>query len=296
MRFTKTSLQGYERLIDFATVAGFRDDGNGHVALSGSLLDLYRRLDQLFVTWAAAYRAVDYRFPAFLPARELDKLDYFRSFPHLVTFPVALAPDDENLRRFVAGAPLSPAGDVQLTEWAAIRHVLTPAACYHVYSQLQGQALPSAVYITTRATCFRREASYAPLERQWNFSMREIVCLGTATEVKRFLAESQRTVTQFLQHIGLPVAWQCATDPFFDPSRNPKYIAQKLDPVKTEMVFDDHLALGSINFHRTYFGDVFKITHRGQEAFSGCVAFGLERWLYAFLRHFGVREDDWPNF
>src|SRR5438874_9913215 len=37
-----------------------------------------------------------------------------------------------------------------------------------------------SVYVTTRAACFRRESYYRPLQRQWSFSMREIVCLGTA--------------------------------------------------------------------------------------------------------------------
>ena len=264
--------------------------------LSGSALDLYHRLDRLFVQWAADYQAVDYLFPAFIPACELAKLDYFRSFPHLVTFPVTLAPDEENLQRFVVGEPLSAAGDVQLTERAEIRHVLTPAACYHVYIQLQGASLTSAQYVTTRATCFRREARYAPFTRQWSFSMREIVCLGTAAEVSHFLAESRHTITRFLQRIGLPVAWKSATDPFFKPASNPKYVMQKLDPVKTEMVFDDHLALGSVNFHRAYFGEVFHIMRHGQEIYSGCVAFGLERWVYAFLHHFGAHAADWPSF
>lgn len=281
-------------MIDFATLAGYHDSGNGQAALSGNLLDLYHRLDNRFVQWAADYNAVGYLFPAVIPACELARLDYFRSFPHLVTFPVALAPDDENLQRFVESNPLTAAGEVQLTDHAEIRHALTPAACYHVYSRFQGETLALARYVTTRATCFRREACYVPLQRQWSFSMREIVCLGTAAEVKRFLAESQRNITHFLQGIGLPVAWQHATDPFFDPSRNPKYLMQKLAPVKTEMVFDQHLALGSINFHHTYFGDVFNITRDGQAAFSGCVAFGLERWIYAFLHHFGVHETDWP--
>ena len=125
--------------------------------------------------------------------------------------------------------------------------------------------------------------------------MREVVCLGTAEEVKEFLARYQATVDRFFKSIGLPVEWKNATDPFFNPSRNPKYILQKLDPVKTEMVFADRLAIGSINFHRNYFGEAFEISRDGREAFSGCVAFGIERWIYALLSHFGLSESDWPD-
>src|SRR5207247_2179199 len=95
--------------------------------------------------------------------------------------------------------------------------------------------------------------------------------------------------------IDLPIAWQNATDPFFDPSRNPKFLAQKLDPVKTEMVFGGELAIGSINFHRNFFGETFGIRREGEPAFSGCVAFGLERWLFALLRRFGPDESAWPS-
>ena len=283
-------------MIDFEHLPGHRWLENGQSALSGNLLELYRRLDTLFLSWAGECNAAEYRFPIFISARELARLDYFRSFPHLVTFPVVLDPGEENLKHFSEGEPLDADGSVRLTAAAPIRDVLTPAACYHFYVQFQGERLESPRYVTTRATCFRREAFYSPLERQWSFSMREIVCIGTADEVKQFLKRYQDRVDRFLTRIGLPVEWKDATDPFFNPSRNPKYVLQKLDPVKTEMVYQTGLAIGSINFHRNYFGEAFQISRDGKEAFSGCVAFGIERWIYAFLNRFGSVESHWPSF
>jgi len=279
----------------FKNLSGYRWLENGQSALSGGLLDLYRRLDRLFLRWAEEGRAVEFLFPTFIPARELAKLDYFRSFPHLVTFPVTLDADEENLKRFIAGEPLDVRGEIRLATPAPIRDVLTPAACYHFYIHFQGEHLQGPRYVTTRATCFRRESHYLPLERQWSFSMREIVGLGTLEEVKAFLAQYQDRVDRFFRKIRLPIRWKNATDPFFNPSHNPRYLLQKLDPVKTEMVFQDRLALGSINFHRNYFGEAFQIFREGKEAFSGCVAFGIERWIFAFLTHFGLKETDWPD-
>jgi hypothetical protein len=69
---------------------------------------------------------------------------------------------------------------------------------------------------------------------------------------------------------------------------------QKLDPVKIEMVFNGDLAIGSVNFHRNYFGEAFRITRAGADAYSGCIAFGVERWIFAFLTHFGTDEAGWP--
>jgi seryl-tRNA synthetase len=273
-------------------VPGLRWRPSGQSALSGALLDLDAQLDGVFRAWAGERDAVEYRVPPLIPVADLDRLDYFTSFPQLVTFPVTLDDGEANLAQFVAARPVE--GTVQLAATAPVRDVLTPAACYHFYSLLRDEALDGPVYLTTRATCFRREAFYAPLERQWAFSMREIVCLGTADEVKSFLDAEQHRVAAFVGRLGLPVKFANATDPFFRPARNPKYLLQKLEPVKTEMVFQGQLAIGSLNFHRNYFGEAFGIRRAGAEAFSGCVAFGIERWIGAFVRQFGATPAHWP--
>jgi seryl-tRNA synthetase len=289
---------------DLTTIPGLHWYSNGQTALSGVPLQLLQRVDQLFLRWATAVQAQDYLVPTFIPTEELARLDYFHSFPHLVTFPVALDPADENLRRFVELGPLQEDGTVQLAHCAPTRDVLTPAACYHFYVLHQGQTLTAPRYLTTRTTCFRREAHYAPLRRQWSFSMREIVCIGTIDEVKTFLQHYQARLDRFFTASGLAITWANATDPFFQPASNPKSLAQKLDPVKTEMVFpvpssaanaSGQLAIGSVNFHRNYFGEAFGITRDGREAFTGCVAFGLERWLFALLTQFGSDEEQWSN-
>jgi seryl-tRNA synthetase len=160
---------------------------------------------------------------------------------------------------------------------------------------LKGRKLDSPLFLTTRAVCFRCEKTYEPLKRQWNFSMREIVCVGGAEDVKKFLDDCRKDVEELLKKIDLPCKFEPATDPFFNPSRNPKYLAQKLDPVKTEMIFQG-LAIGSVNFHRNYFGEAFQIQSDGKESFSGCVAFGLERWVHAIRVRYGTDEEKWPDF
>ncbi len=289
---------------DLTTMPGLLWYPNGQTALSGAPLRLLQRLDRLFLRWAADVQAQDYQVPTFIPTEALARLDYFRSFPHLVTFPVALDPAEENLRRFVERGPLREDGAVQLAACVPTRDVLTPAACYHFYVLHQGQTLVAPRYLTTRTTCFRREAHYAPLRRQWSFSMREIVCIGTADEVKAFLQRYQARLERFFTASGLAITWAHATDPFFQPASSPKFLAQKLDPLKTEMLLPvpasaanptGQLAIGSVNFHRNYFGEVFGIIRDGYEAFSGCVAFGLERWLFALLTQFGSEETYWST-
>lgn len=268
---------------------------SGQSVLSGSLLALADCLDRSFAAIARSWGACDYRFPTFISAAELHRLDYFRSFPHLVTFPVCLAADEANLERFTH-APVSESGELQLTATHPVREVLTPAACYHIYIHEQDRTLDRAQYYTTRNTCFRREQYYAPLRRQWGFTMREIVCVGALDEVKQFLADCRGQVEVLLAAAGLSVAWSAASDPFFQPSKSAKYIAQRVNPTKIEVVFGGDLAIASVNLHQDHFGHAFRISRRGAASFSGCVAFGLERWLYAIVATHGFDAARWPSF
>ncbi|HEY5945478.1 MAG TPA: hypothetical protein VIV40_08300, partial [Kofleriaceae bacterium] len=155
--------------------------------LAGSLLSLYRRLDSAFTRLGTAFAAPEVMYPTLLGASHLAKLDYFKSFPHMATFACNLDRDPDNLATFARGSGVDEQGGVALTELAPVTEVLTPAACYHIYVDLAGHELSAFRTVTTRATCFRREAHYTPLERQWSFGMREVVGLGTAEDVKEFL-------------------------------------------------------------------------------------------------------------
>jgi hypothetical protein len=269
-------------------------DARGQSTLTGALLALLQRLDAVFLGLAREHAAREYRFPPFLAAQHLERVNYFRSFPQHATFPVQLDPAHGNLRAFADQDALDAEGRVRLTRTLPPAEVLTPAACYHVYPHLAGTELPEARHVTLFATCFRREREYRPLRRQWAFSMREIVCLGSLSEVEGFLAATRGRAQDLIGRWGLPLAWQQASDPFFDPKKNPKALAQRLDPVKHELVFGGDLAIASVNLHRNYFGEAFGITRSGEPAFSGCVAFGLERWIHAVLAHFGPEPGDWP--
>ena len=271
---------------------GWRD--NGQVILSGPLQRLASRLDAAFLRLASAWMAVDERHPPTIPARELDRADYFQSFPHLATFTVCLDQDEDNLEAF-SGQPLAADGSVALRRTRPVTDVLTPAACYHVYAHHEGEALTAPLYVTTRNTCFRQETTYAPLRRQSAFDMREIVALGTRDEVVQFLDTTTELVDGLLAAMGLTIEWCIATDPFFQPAKNPKYVLQRVQPTKHEAVFGGDLAIASRNLHEQHFGAVFDLQRSDGPATSGCMAFGLERWLYGVIATFGPDPADWPD-
>lgn len=264
----------------------------GQSSLRGSLLRLFKQLDAHFLKWAQHFQAEEFAFPPFLAASQMEKLDYFKSFPHLLTIPVTLDEDKTNLEQF-ALEPIAADQSIRLQKLAPVKQVLTPAACYHFYDELEGSRFEFARFFTTRCVCYRREKEYSPLQRQWAFSMREIVCIASMEEAQSYLDKFENVLAEFFNKQGFPVKFENATDPFFNPRSNPKYLAQKLEPVKKEMIYDGRLSIGSLNFHRNFFGETFDIKSGDSAAFTACVAFGLERWIYMLLHERGLDESAW---
>lgn len=273
---------------------GIAERDRGQVVFTGAALAMLTKLDQALVRLASKWDANEHVFPPVLSAEPLRRLDYFQSFPHLANFPVSLEGSDGNLRQFSDTAATQD-DSIHLTKLAPVDQVLTPAACYHVYVQAQDSELNGPAFFTTRCTCFRRENTYTAMRRQWAFQMREIVVIGTASEVDTFLTLAAGAVSKFVEEIGLEVDWQTATDPFFQPKKNAKYIMQIAEPSKKELVFGGDLALGSVNFHREHFGQAFNIRRGREVASSGCIAFGLERWMAAILETHGLEPSAWPD-
>ena len=267
----------------------------GLSSLTGPALRLYRELDAVFRRLAEECSAADHAFPTFLPTSMLGRLEYFHSFPHLATFATVLESDECNLDDFRRDAGLRPDGSIALTRTAPVQEVLTPAGCYHFYRLYEGRSLDSPLFLTTLASCHRRETHYIPFERQWNFGMREIVCIGSADEVMTFLDRYRLRVAGLCAALDLSVTQEAASDPFFRPTQNPRWVAQRLEPLKTEFVFDGYLASASVNFHRDFFGECFNIRRDGLAAYSGCVAFGVERWMRMIIGRWGNDPRHWPD-
>jgi len=284
-----------DRLAELRRV-GLSWRSSGQASLHGPLLRLAESLDRAFRLLATAgWDAEEERHPASLPAELLQRVHYLHSFPHQATFPVRLQPDEANLDEFRRGPVVDPDGHLVLTQLAPTRDVLTPAACHHLYAQHESSALDAPLYLTTRNTCFRNEPYYEPLRRQWSFTMREIVCLGSRSEAIGFLDRGRSTVDTLLKHLGLDVDWCVATDPFFRPLESPQYLMQRLEPTKHEAVYGGDLAIGSANLHHEHFGENYSISRAGEPAHSACLAFGIERWLFAVVDRYGVQPESWPD-
>lgn len=255
---------------------------DGLATLGPELVHLRTVLEEKFLAWAAGRGAEPMLFPPLMRVADLERFDYFRNFPHLPLLVAGLRPEClHDTAEHGLAVQAVPGSDL-----TAAAYALPSAACYNVYLHLSGAVLDAPRYITTVASCFRNEQRYDDLRRLWGFTMREIVCIGTREEVQDHLSHFKQRVRRFGEELGLGLAIEIGEDPFYQP-QGARSLMQQLFPQKEEFVYDGSLAIASLNFHRNFFGERCKITTAGgQPAFTGCVAFGLERWLHALSDRF----------
>ena len=92
-----------------------------------------------------------------------------------------------------------------------------------------------------------------------------------------------------------------ASDPFFiAPDAMAKTYFQLSSETKYEIAAllpdGQRLAIGSLNYHTDFFGRAFDVQLEGGGLMhSVCIAFGLERCVYAFLRQHGTDPTVWPD-
>lgn len=267
---------------------------DGCSTLSGPLLDWLNRFDRHILERAARSDAVEYRFPSLIAAALLAPIAYLRSFPHLATFVTTGKRGEEALGSLASASGAADRIAIDPGQFESIGHLLTPATCYHFYPRFAGRQLTGPLSLTARCQCFRREEHYVPLERQWCFEMREVVCIGDATAVADFTDAWASGMHELAASLGLAAGFETATDPFFDPAADPKALAQLIEPSKQELCVPSGLAIGSINQHRSFFGESYAIRTKSGPAHSACAAFGLERWLAAMIDVHGPDSSSWP--
>ena len=276
--------------------------GPGLVGLRGDALALYERLERLAADAARDAAATSdggcetWRPPAALALSTLTRAQYFESFPQWLTLAAHLRDDAESLERVARSAdPAAAACDACAPAGAA----LPPAVCYHVYATLAGRVLAQPAHVTLQGTCWRHEGDVLrPLARGWAFTMREAVCVGEAYDVGAFRDRGIARARSLATALSLDARLEEATDPFFRPTARGREVLQRLKGLKQELrlaVGGDTIAAASFNLHEGFFGEAFDIRlPDGSPAASGCVAYGLERWLLAFLAAHGTSARGWP--
>lgn len=258
----------------------------GQVSLSGLALDVLQAVDAAVLEWARALGAREHRYPSLIDLGVLERAGQVASFPQHLTLASHAEPSSR------------PRDSTEATP----RHALSPAVCYHAYPEWQGRTVgPGAALLTACGRCYRYESGHhVPLERLWDFTMREIIIVGTREQVETIRRSLVRQVSEFVTTVELDATIDAATDPFFTAGDEGRRLMQRVGALKHELLLpiDAHgraIAAASFNHHHDFFGTRFDISlSTGGAAHSGCIAFGLERWVLALLAQHGVDEQTWP--
>jgi acyl carrier protein len=258
---------------------------DGALVMRGPAASLHDYFDCTVREWALELGATEETFPAEIPLATLGRAGFTTAFPQqLVWIGVPGAPNDAH-----AGA----------------EHVRPPAVCYHHYPRFADAILdgPGSI-VTAVGRCYRNEyqadSSY-PVERLRSFTMREIIAVGDDGLVERLRSGLMERVSLWMNELGLDGLIETATDPFFTSEARGRMLMQRLLPLKYELRLrvdpgGRSVAAASFNNHEQHFGKAFSIRlPSGDYAHSGCVAFGWERWVIAFVNQHGPAEENWPE-
>ena len=256
-----------------------------------------------YLALAAEFDAAPYRFPTLISAEKLGRVQYFRAFPHSLTFATHLREDLDLIDDFSKQTEYEEAGlNTPSESFSRIRALLSPAVCYHLYFALADKPLTEGTLTATSVgNCFRYESNnLTTLERMWDFTMREVIFVGPADFVLEHREQARQQMQKVFAELGLAYQVESANDPFFVGEFRRQAAFQNAFQLKYEISAalpfkGDDLAVGSYNYHQDFFGRNLNISlPDGGPAHTGCVAFGLERMAYAFLAQYGFAQKQWP--
>jgi hypothetical protein len=278
--------------------------GPGRFGLGPLLVSLLEFFDRELLCLADGFSAERRQFPALIGADVLDRCRYIRSFPHALTLTSHLREDLEAIQSFARSARIE---DGRLTcapeQLDGVKCVLSPTICFHYYAWLADKHLAGPQTVTATGRCFRYESGgLSSLERLWDFTMREIVFVGSQSQVLEQRGRCIEAAAELLDGWGLSYEIRSATDPFFVDGYSTQVAFQAAFELKFEVRADlpyapgKTLAVGSFNYHQDFFGRSLHIQQESTEsAFTACVGFGMERLVWVFLAQYGLDPGDWPR-
>jgi hypothetical protein len=235
----------------------------GQVRMGPRMSALVHWLDSRFVALALEAGACQLPVPPFIERSVLERAGYFESFPATMIL------ED-------SGGQCTP-----------------PATCYHCYAKLAAASIQDNTVWTCIARCHRNEEKHGPGRLQ-TFTMREVVLAGSAAWVRTRRQGWMDSILAFAQSMKMNVEVEPAADPFFGAGEaRGRKLLQQVKQLKYELRarVDTHgtrLAISSFNLHETFFSRRFGFHLPDRtDAYSGCVAFGLERWALALALTLG---------
>jgi len=279
----------YQRMIQEKCV---HESGEGLLSFNGVYFKLIEYFDHIFADMAKEFGAIEHSYPTLIEDKQLNQCGYLDSFPQYINFVNHLNEDLDVIHQFL--------NNHDEKHYNQETHVLTPAICLHCYINNQNSTMKQSI-VTAKGKCFRYESkNMEHPHRLHEFTMREIIFVGEESFTVRKRKETMDYIIAYIERIKLRVKIESASDPFFVGDNKAKTF-QAIAKLKYEIRADipslkKDIAIGSFNIHGNHFGKSYNITQEDLKyVYTGCTAFGIERWAYAFLSQYGLEIDLWPD-
>ncbi|SDF91426.1 tRNA synthetase class II core domain (G, H, P, S and T) [Fontibacillus panacisegetis] len=237
------------------------------------------------------------RYPSTIPLSVLQKCNYTESFPQnlymISQFPHQLKELETVRQRGIDQNNTQLSGDA-----------LSPAVCFHCYEEMSNKRIITPAIFAIEGNCFRHEAKWRLAKhRIREFTMIELVFFGAPQEVEDVRTSIMNQVWEVFNEIGLTGSIATASDPFYFSEDAEKGQFQILSDMKYELEVNiksdkenKNFSIASFNNVRESLAHKFNVKGVNNEVIhSGCVAFGVDRWVYALLATYGNKLEKWPS-
>ncbi len=247
-------------------------NNNEYICFNQNDYKIFSYIDDCFRELAIEhFNANELYVPSLISEQVLKKANYISSFPHQLTIASYIDKNYSLHSKKIQNSNL----------------YLTPSACLHIYPMLENKAIKNCAF-TTRAQVYRHESEdFDGRTRLWNFTVREIVFVGGEDFVKSSLKTFELYVLDFVEKFDLNIKILPATDHFYPTKENIiKEKMQLTNSLKKELICNingQDISLASFNFHGFHFSKPFNFDSNSSIV-SGCIGFGLERWIAALKR------------
>ncbi len=286
----------------FSSVNTLDFDFMGGVTISSrNLIDLFEFFDGEFKQMALEnFECSEERmYPVLLNIDEYIKTGYMRNSPQYSFFCEGLKEDMRFLEHVEKDACEGKLDlNIKYPQYA-----LSPSACFHSYIEFKNKELDGNLVLTFKQNVFRNEGrlNYRELGRLRDYHVREIVFIGDDEFVKNSRQTMIDESIKFLTKLNLSAEVSIANDPFILPKMQKYKKIQLMEKTKYELQLfvneEKSIAAASYNLHGDAFTTPFNISGvNNRKMVTGCVGFGLERWLIAFLCQYGENKDNWPSY
>jgi hypothetical protein len=294
---------GEDRVGALAAAGAIRAIHPGLFVFRAPVATIIRFLDHaILARIARPFGAVEEAYPNCIPLADLGATNHFASFPEHLHFLTHLTQDLDVLDGFAASASAQGAAvRPETRQLSPVQLVHNPSTCYHCYAARRGTTIAGDVAVTAIAKCHRYEAAnHADLGRLLEFSLREVIFLGSPDYVRACREKTLALVTALAEDWRLAGELLPSNDPFFTSDFSAKAgqqlrLAMKFEYRASLPGRSKKLAIMSSNLHGPTFSKTFAMRRDGGPLHTGCLGFGLERLALALIAQHGHEPEAWPE-